>query len=143
MVRSALLGFTLVLFASLAQAQMPVEVNGTTPDPVGQRLVFAVKERIRSSKSLAMSFDSKVARMQVNVVTLDQNREQPGNSSSYAVVVLWNNPADLLPYYLTHFVGYCGSAKVNECADGVVATISEQADELTRLAQEAQAAAKH
>ena len=75
--------------------------------------------------------------MQVNVVTLDQNTSNPGYSSAYAVVILWNNPDQPFPFYLTQYVGYCGSSRVRECADGLVANISEQADRIIKLLQAA------
>src|SRR5690348_15967835 len=90
-----------------ALAVMPVEVQSKTPDMVGQRLVFAFKEGIRSSASLGISFDESTPRMQVSVVTLDQNPSMPGYSTVYSVVILWNNPAQVLPYYLQQYVGYC------------------------------------
>jgi len=125
------------LFAQLAFAEMPVEINSTTPDVVGQRLVFALKEGIRSSSSLGISFDQSKPRMQVNVVTLDQSTTSSGYSTVYAVVILWNNPAQPFPLYLTQFVGYCGSNRVRECADGLVANVSEQADGMLKLFQAA------
>jgi hypothetical protein len=123
------------LIAEAAFAEMPVEVISTTPDTVGQRLVFAMKEGIRTSASLGISFDQTKPRMQVNVVTLDQNSPNPGYSSAYSVVVLWNNPEQVFPFYLTQYVGYCGSSRVRECADGLVANVSEKADEIIKLLQ--------
>ena len=126
-----------IFIGKSALAEMPIEIISTTPDVVGQRLVFALKEGIRSSSSLGISFDQSKARMQVNVVTLDQSTSSPGYSTVYAVVILWNNPAQPFPFYLTQYVGYCGSSRVRECADGLVANISEQSDSLLKLFQAA------
>ena len=125
----AVLGY---LISSAASAEMPVEVISTTPDMVGQRLVYYLKEGIRSSSSLGISFDQKKVRMQVNVVTLDQSQTYPGYSTVYSVVILWNNPAQPFPFYLNQYVGYCGSDRIHECADGLVANVSEQADDVLR-----------
>jgi hypothetical protein len=127
------ISFLLCLVCSPALALMQVEVSATTSDTVGQRLVFALKEGIRRSSSLALSFDQSKPRIQVNVVTLDQSTSTPGNSTVYAVVILWNNPAQLFPFYLTQYVGHCGSSRVVECADGLVAGVSEQSDSLLKL----------
>ena len=124
-------------FTQLTFAEMPVEIKSTTPDSVGQRLVFALKESIRSSTSLGISFDQSKPRMQVNIVTLDQNTTDSGYSTAYAMVILWNNPAAPFPFYLTHIVGYCGTSRVRECADNLIAHISEQADSLLKLFQAA------
>jgi hypothetical protein len=124
-----------IFIGKSALAEMPVEIISTAPDVVGQRLVFALKEGIRSSSSLGISFDQSKARMQVNVVTLDQSTSSPGYSTVYAVVILWNNPTQAFPLYLTQYVGYCGSSRVRECADGLVANVSEQSDGLLKLFQ--------
>jgi hypothetical protein len=49
----------------IAGAQMPVEISGTSEDAVGRRVVFAVKEEIRNSSSLALEFDQNKAKIQV------------------------------------------------------------------------------
>ena len=120
--------------AVVAHAQMQIEVNATAPDQVGQRLVYAVKEGIRTSSSLALTFDQNKPRMQVNVVTLDQSASAPGFSTVYSVVILWNNPGNqIFPYYLMQYAGFCGSSRVKECADSLVANISEQSDSMLKL----------
>jgi hypothetical protein len=122
-----------LLAASIAaQAQTPVEINNTSKDVVGQRLVFQVKEGIRRSSALAIEFDQSKPRMQVNIVTMDQDARNPGYSTVYSIVVLFQNPAQPFPFYLTQYVGVCGSGRVRECGDGIVANISEQADDLLR-----------
>jgi hypothetical protein len=130
-----LLRLAVILLASTssAWAEMLVEINSTSNDTVGQRLVYYLKEGIRSSSSLGISFDQKQARLQVNVVTLDQDTRIPGYSTVYSVVILWNNPEKPFPFYLNQLVGYCGSGRVRECADGLVANVSEQADNIIRL----------
>ncbi len=125
------------LIAEAVFAEMPVEVISRTPDTVGQRLVFAMKEGIRTSASLGISFDQTKPRMQVNVVTLDQNSSNPGYSTTYSLVILWDNPEQVFPFYLTQYVGYCGSNRVRECADDLVASVSEKSDEIIKLLQTA------
>lgn len=119
--------------ATLAEAKMPVEINNTTPDTVGQRLVYALKEGIRTSSSLDITFDSSKPRLQVKVVTLDTDVKGSGYSTTYSVVILWNNPDNFAPFYLTQYVGYCGTSRVVECANGLVANVSEQSDEILKL----------
>ncbi|WP_157288443.1 hypothetical protein [Uliginosibacterium gangwonense] len=118
-----------------AIAEMPVEISSTTPDYVGQRLVFALKEEIRRSTSLGITFDRNKPRLQVNIVTLDPNSSMPGYSTSYSMVILWNNPSQPFPFYLTQFVGTCGNSRILECADGLTANVSDQSDNMLKLFQ--------
>jgi hypothetical protein len=123
----------LIGFTGAAEAKMPVEIGGTTPDTVGQRLVYALKEGIRTSSSLDLTFASNQPRLQVKVVTLDTDMKGTGYSTTYSAVILWNNPKNIAPFYLTQYVGYCGSSRVVECASGLVANVSEQSDEMLKL----------
>lgn len=122
-----------ILIGKSAFAEMPVEIVSTAPDTVGQRLVFGLKEGIRSSTSLGLSYDKSKPRLQVNIVTLDQNPSNPGYSTVYAVVVVWNNPNQGFPLYLNQYVGYCGSNRVRECADSILSVVSETSDSLLKL----------
>jgi hypothetical protein len=127
----------MLMLSAVACAQMPVEINSTSNDTAGQRLVFSVKEGVRRSSSLVLELDQNKARMQVNIVTLDQDPRNPGYSTVYSVVILFKNPAQPFPFYLTQYVGYCGSSRVRECGDSLVANISEQADEILRAVSSA------
>jgi len=123
----------LLSFSSLCRASMPVEVEATADDPVGRQLVFRVKEAIRTSSSMELSFDESKARMQVHMVTLDQSRDSPGLSTAYSVVLTWNNPEQPFPFYLNQYTGYCGADRVKSCAEGIVANTSEASDAIIKL----------
>lgn len=132
---SCLVAICILLIAEPAIAETPVEIISNTPDSVGQRLVFAAKERIRASSSLGIYFDQTVPRMQVRIVTLEKSPSSPGYSTVYSVVFLWNNPKLPFPIYLTQQVGYCGSERIHECADRLVANIAEESEPMARLDQ--------
>jgi hypothetical protein len=122
-----------IVLPSLCHAAMPIDVEHTGDDIVGSNLAYLVKEDIRKSVSLEISFNSKQARMQVDVNTLDRNPQTPGLATVYAVDILWINPTQVFPLYITSNVGYCGADKVQECAMSIVAEISEQSDNIIRL----------
>ena len=128
-----LLAIALLLTSFRARAEMPMEVISTADDPVGRQLVYAVKEKIRQSSSMEITFDSTETRMQTYMVTMDQYRDNPGVSTVYSVVVTWNNPEQPFPFFLTQYTGYCGASKVESCAADVVAGVSEQSDSVIRL----------
>jgi hypothetical protein len=123
----------LSLVTGVCHAGMPVEVEATGDDSVGRQLVFKIKEGIRSSSSMNMSFDDAEARMQVHVVTLEQSSDSPGYSTVYSVVITWNNPEQPFPFYLNQYTGYCGLNRVQSCADGIVADVSEASDAVLKL----------
>lgn len=129
--------FLLVLlgtvFPVIANATMPVEIVQTTSDSVGQRLVYYVKEDIRASDSMTLTFNEKIPRLQVQIVTIDENPANPGYSTAYSFVVLWENPKELFPFFLNNYVGYCGADRVRACASDLVANISENSDEIIKL----------
>lgn len=112
--------------------EMPIQVNATSNDMVGQRFVYFVKEDIRSSSSLTLTIDSTL-RMQLLIVTLDQNPTSPGNSTAYSVVLTLVNPQQPFPFYLNQYVGYCGSSRVKECAQDIVANTADEAEQVIRL----------
>jgi hypothetical protein len=118
---------------SVAEAQMPVQVESKSPDSVGQQLVYQFKGRAGFSSSLTTAFVQDKPRLQVNFVTMDQHEGLPGTSTLYAVVVLWRHPEEPLPLYLTHSVGYCGSQRIADCAGRLIAHVSEQADHVLRI----------
>jgi len=123
----------LVLNAYACYAAMPVQVIPTADDTVGSRVVFGIKERIRRSSSLELSLDDSVSRLQAHIVTLDNNPKNPGLSTVYSLVVTWNNPAQPFPYYLNQYTGYCGSDRIEACADTIVSKISDISDQVIHL----------
>ena len=119
------------LFSAQEAVKYPVEVSHSGDDIVGGRLAYAVKEKIRNSSSLQMSY-SEDARLTVILVTLDQTPDRPGASSCYSFVLCMTNPNNYFPNYITSSVGYCGSSRVTEVADGIVADIDKVVDNIRR-----------
>ena len=125
-----LIAFAQCLCATQAKAQagMPVYVESSAPDPVGKRLVYAIREGIRRSSSMSLEDREKDGFISVRVVTLNPDDGSTPVRTIYSVVwttkTLHDTPVTM---YLTNSVGLCGSAKVAECADGLVADTDEQA----------------
>ncbi len=103
----------------------PVEIIASTPDIVGQRLVFSLKERIKGSSTMTLGYNQSEARMQANIVTLGTSNY----GTVYSVAVTFKNPnSGVLAIYLTSLVGLCGSERLKDQADAIAAAISEQCD---------------
>jgi hypothetical protein len=112
--------------------KMPVEVVATANDSVGKRLVYFVKEGIQSSSTLELAISPELG-LRLQIVTLDQNSSSPGYSTAYSFVVTWVNKQQPFPYYLNQYVGYCGSSRVQECAQDLVASTAENSESVLRL----------
>ena len=109
-----------------SHAQLKVVVEDTAREPVGGRLVFAVKERIRASSGLNLVTTKKDALFRIGIVTLD---DKSGYSTVYSVVFAAWQPQSNTWTYLNNIVGTCGESRIAECADGLVADADKAADE--------------
>jgi hypothetical protein len=110
-----------LMVPAYAAAQIKVAVVDAADDMVGGRLVYAVKEGIRRSSGLVLADRVPDALIQVKIVTLDPD-DNKGIRTIYSVVwtaqTLNETPVDM---YLTNNVGLCGTSRVPECADRLVA----------------------
>ncbi len=123
-------------FQSLLLAQdysvLPIEFSHSGDDAIGTRLGYKINEEIRESKSMALTFDETIARMQLILVTLE-----PNSSNSYLTVYsatwVWNNPEQPLPFYITSMVGTCGTNRVNEVAEDLVAQTDKHLNDIRKI----------
>lgn len=99
----------------------PVEVRHSGDDMIGSRLVYQVKELIRSSRSMKL-VSNNGARFIINIVSLDHDPNSPGHRSVYSVSILFSFVEGGYPLYLTSLVGYAGSDRVRDAAESLVAT---------------------
>ena len=135
--RLVLLALSVLALASAteAHAAFPVEIDSSGQDTTGNRFVFALKERIRSTSSLDMTFDESKPRMLVIIATLNPAGTSNSSFTAFSIVITWKDPTLPYPLYITSYVGSVGKAYLQEAADAEAAKISEQADHLTRLWQ--------
>ena len=117
-----------------AKAAMPIEVVTAANDPVGRQVAFAIKENLKNSPSFVFSYDKSAARMQAHIATL-ANAETAGADPGtvFSVVVTWYNPEQPFPFYLTQYAGRCTTEHIQDCANDVVARISDKSDEIIGL----------
>jgi hypothetical protein len=128
-----LLGLMFLLSSNVYSFDMPIEVAHTGDDTVGKKLVYFLKESIQASSSMHLYTSDDSLRIQLSIVTLEDNPKNPGSSSVYSVTWLWNNEQTLWPYYLTSSVGYCGSDRVKSCAESLTAGTYEEAEKIFKL----------
>lgn len=109
-----------------ATAQMKVVLEDTARESVGGRLTFAIKERIRTSSAFTLVSARQDALFRISLVTLD---DKSGYSTVYSVVFSAWQPETGTWTYLNNIVGTCGSNRLAECADSLVADADKAAEE--------------
>jgi hypothetical protein len=119
-----IVGF-LACSASSTHAQMNVVVEATTKEQVGGRLAFALKERIRASSGYKLVGTLEDALFRLSLVTLD---DKSGYSTTYSIVFSAWQPQTGTWTYLHNIVGTCGTSRLSECADGLVADADQVAE---------------
>lgn len=117
-IQRATTGLLLALCTKLAFAQMNIIVEDASRDTIGSRLAFSIKERIRSSNGFKLVTSQEEAIYRMSLVTMD---DKSGYSTVYSVVFSAWQPQSGTWTYLTNIVGTCGTNRITECADGLVA----------------------
>jgi hypothetical protein len=111
-----------------------IEIVSKADDFVGQRLVYLLKEEIRRSSSMRLTYQDE-SRMQLNIITIDQDERNPGRQTVYAVTWTLKLKDEVLAYYISSCVGYSGTNRVAEVAQGLAADTDKHATELITLAR--------
>lgn len=92
-------------------------------DSVGQRLAFKIKEGLNASTSMRSVDGYDDAAMHLSLVCLSPDIQDRGTFSRYSYQITITNYQGFYDFALTHGVGTCGTQRVTECAEGIVATI--------------------
>ena len=115
--------------ATLAQDKViPVEINHTGKDPVGQNIVFHLKEKIRASQrmSLVQGVDTPRMKMVITSVTSGTTKD-PEASSALATAYVYDDkdvPIDGA-LILTH-VYDCGRDRAESCAQRLLVILDRE-----------------
>lgn len=99
-------------------------------DVVGQRLAFKIREGLNASSSMKAVDEYGEALVEISLVCLRPDENANGSISRYSYQVTLINPKDHYDFALTHGVGSCGTQRVAECAEGIVATVDRTISEL-------------
>jgi hypothetical protein len=110
--------------ASAQERKIPVAVDHQGGDTVGKNIVVALKEAVRRSMSMTITTDLRAPRIKVEMVSVDNDSKNPGLASGIAVAYLYHSvdmPRD--GAYITVSVHVCGNAKIEYCAQSILANI--------------------
>lgn len=130
-------GFIIVVMAlatvalSAESPKPKVEVVDHSSDPVGERLVYNIKEKIRSSLSLDLTSDQKSSHLRLIITTTDKEPNAKGNATIFSVVWVVIFKDDPLPRFLDSTIGYCGTTRIAESAENVLASTDKLISSMT------------
>lgn len=102
-----------------------VEVLSTSNDLAGQRLVYLIKEGIRKSSSMRLTYDDE-SRLQLHIVTLERNPQNPGSETVYTIAWTFKIKGEVYSYFLNNDIGFAGYLRLQEAADGEIAITDDQ-----------------
>lgn len=111
-------------------AKIAVEIDATTDDQVGRRLVYQLKEALAASGRLRETFSNE-PRLKLSIVTLDI--DNAGTRTAYSAAWQWTHAEAIFPMFLTSSVGTCGSDRVVSCSQSLLAVAVEQADSILKI----------
>ena len=103
-------------------------------DSVGERIGYKVREGIRKSTSMTTVESISDSIVQMSIVCIDPDPDQAGSVSRYSYAITTTNTDGHYDFLITHGVGSCGTRRVDECSEGLVADIdSAISDALRRI----------
>lgn len=105
---------------------LPLFVEVTSSDPVGEQVAYYLRDDIARSSRYHLVYRKDASGFTVRLVTMDENRNDPGQATVYAVALTFS-PTD---GYLDVWVGDCGSERTKECAADILAGVSGDIDSL-------------
>ena len=119
------------LSSAYAQSKIKIEVTHSGDDNVGNRLVYAIKEQIRKSSFIELDYLDE-PKFILGIVSLDLNNEAQGYSSCYGYTLYFYSPDKLFGDHIFSGAGYCGTDRVDNAAQGIMANIDNQLDTIKK-----------
>jgi hypothetical protein len=106
---------------ALADSKVSIYLTTSTPDAVGQRVVYALRESIARSNRYSLAYRDDDSLFQFRVVTLDPTSQNTGQSTVYSIVLTGSRIGEpSIKVYLDNIVGVCGGNRVESCANSIM-----------------------
>lgn len=116
-------------------SKVAIEIEHSGDDIVGARFVYNIKEMIRKSSALKLTYSDE-SRIKMIIITITYDDRHPSTACVYSVTWTlsgtWRhkgNEGVLHPLYLTGVLGTCGSDRVESVAESIVAKTDELAED--------------
>jgi len=108
--------------SALAQNDViPVYVRSLcSDDPVGNRISFKVREGVRKSSAMRLVESPEDAVFKMSLKCIEPKHNE-GYASDFSYTLTATNLDGYYDYAIKYGVRSCGSSRVDECADGLVA----------------------
>ncbi len=124
-----LLLLTLVAFAtpfpSKADNKVPISITvQSANDQIVERVAYEFKEAIRRSASMRLVQPGREVLIHLMLVAVPP---VPNSYASYSITWILRGPEKGLNYYITSSAATCGTMKVKECAESLVAATDVEA----------------
>lgn len=128
---ASLVLFTFPTYAQPDNERISIFVQSTCEkDNVGQRMIYRVREGLRSSKRLNDQPEYIKSVIQLRITCLSPDSNSSGVVSKYSYVITALNSDGDYDYHITSGVGECGSKAVLSCAESLVARTDSAFDNL-------------
>jgi hypothetical protein len=101
-------------------------------DTVGQRLIYRIREGVRRSSAMKLTESYIDSTVQIGLVCLDPGLSEKGYVSRFSYAISFLNHKGYYDYHLSHGIGACGSSRVDQCADDIVADLDMEIGKLRR-----------
>lgn len=110
-----------------------IYVGVTSEDTVGQTLVYEIREKISKSQRHNLVSSPKDAAFKLSVVTL-----RGDGQTVYSISLLMRNfqTEGFFDFFVTSWVGYCGSRAIESCAANIVAGVDTEIEPIVRAVSE-------
>lgn len=112
----------LVSLSNAAHAKTPVQIFSQAQDDVGKRLVYSIREAVGSSSIFSLFAGEQAGAIGLRFVSIQP--DQPGIYTTYAIAITMET--SVASIYVANTVGNCGSEKIAECTQQVMAFLDEQ-----------------
>lgn len=98
-------------------------------DSIGKQIAFLMLEEIRKSGSFRHTFDKSESVFTVSLVSMDPSGDAHHSIYSYSILLTNNDGFD---YFITSYVGVCGSQRISTCAVDLFSNLGVQLEEIRR-----------
>lgn len=130
----ASLALSVATSAHSQTAKVTAYIDHSGNDPLGQQLSFFIKEQIRASATFSEASKYTDGGLQLHLITLDPDHGS-GYQTIYSATITVYNP-DGYDYFITAFVGNCGTNKIRECAASLYGDMGAQLEEIRKALQQ-------
>lgn len=126
--------------AHAQDVKIPVLVDISAGDPVGNRLAFYLRDEVAKSGLFGTAPENADRGIRVVLVTMDPyaSGQSRGENTIYSYVILIRNGPDDFDSFITTYVGAC-STDPRGCAADLVGYLGENVEELRQRLRRATA----